>query len=218
MKKKRGSFDSYWRERLKDYPQSPKYEINLQKLKKEFDKALPKEKLEKKLVFVFMGIPGSGKSAIAQIIRKIHPSVILRADWIFFERLRDQIKDDYYKAYAYQEDLARQYLKEGYSVIMDDNNRTVKNRTEVYKWAREHGAERVLIKIDVDLETAVDRVTLKGGENQTREEKLASLKAFESQMEKPTSEEEKSVKIIRIDGKKALEKIRTQVEEKIRKL
>ena len=218
MQKKRTSFDSFWRERLKDYPQSQEYETNLQKLKQEFDKTLPKEKPERKLAFVFMGIPGSGKSTIAQIIRKIHSSIILRADWIFFEKLNEQIKDDYYKAYSYQEELARKYLNEGYSVIMDDNNRTVKNRTEVYKWARESGAEPVLIKIDVDLETAVDRVTLKGGKTQTRKEKLVGLKEFASQTKPPTPKEAKSIQIIKINGNESLEKIKNQLERKIKNL
>lgn len=209
-------FDSLWRERLKSYSQSPKFKENLQRLRREIDRTLPKEKPERKLVFVFIGIPGSGKGAVAQIIRKIHPSVILRSDWIFFEKLKDQIGNDYYKAYAYQEELARSYLREGYSVIMDSNNRTVKNRTEVYKWARECGAEPVLIKIDVNLETAVDRLTIKGGEAKTRKEKLDGLKAFRSQMEEPTPEEEKSVKIIRIDGEKPLKEITVQLEKEIR--
>lgn len=211
-----GEFDSDWRERLKDYPRSPEYKSNLQLLKKEVDQTLPKEKPREKLVFVFMGIPGSGKSAVAQIIRKIHPSIILRSDWIFFEKLRDQIKDDYYKAYVYQEDLAQQYLKKGYSVIMDSNNRTVKNRTEVYKWTREYGAEPVLIVTDTDLETAAKRVSLKGKEIKTKEEIVKGLSAFQSQMEEPTQEEEKSVKIIRINGSKSLGKITAQLEKEIR--
>lgn len=212
-------FDSWWRDRLKDYPLSPKYEKNLHSLKKEIDKTFPEEKPEKRVVFVFMGIPGVGKSAIAQIIKEsIHPSVILRSDWIFFEKLKDQIKDDYYKAYVYQEDLAQRYLQEGYSVIMDDNNRTAKNRTEVYKWTQANGATPVLIIIDVDLETAAERVTLKGGETKTREEKIATLKVFQSQIEEPTPEEEKLVKIIRIDGSKPLKEITEQLKRKIESL
>lgn len=216
--KRSNKFDSWWRERLKDYLQSPEYEINLQRLKQEFDQTLPQEKPKRKIAFVFTGIPGSGKSSLAQIIKKIHPSIILRADWIFFEKLKDQIENDYYKAYVYQEDLARRYLKNSYSVIMDDNNRTVKNRTEVYKWARKCGAESILIKINVDLDTAVDRLALKGGEIETRKEKLVGLKDFASQIEEPTPEEEKSVKIIRIDGRKPLEEIKLHLKREIKRL
>lgn len=209
-------FDSWWRERLKDYPQSPEYENNLRLLKKEIDQTLPQEKPEKKLVFIFMGMPGSGKSAQAEIIKGLHPSVILRSDWIFFEKLKDQIEEDYYKAYFYQEDLARRCLKEGYSVIMDDNNRTTKNRTEVYQWAREHGAEPILIVIKVDPEVAADRVTSKGKEIKTREEILEGLRAFRSQMEAPVPEEK--VRIIRVNGNLPLEKIKTQLEREIGRL
>lgn len=207
-------FDSDWRERLKDYPHSSEYKENLQLLKREIDQTLPQEKPSKKLVFVFMGIPGSGKSTIAQLIkRSIHPSVIIRSDWIFFEKLRDQIADDYYKAYVYQEDLARRYLKEGYSVVMDDNNRTVRNRTEVYRWAEASNAQPVLLCIDVDVETAARRESIKGEEKVTKEERIAALTAFQSQVEIPNSTEK--VKLIKIDGRASLEQITTQIKEEI---
>jgi predicted kinase len=202
-------FDSWWRERLKDYSQSPEYKSNFLLLKKEIDQILPSKKPEKKIVFVFMGRPGSGKSALAQIVNEFHPSVILRSDWIFFEKLKDQIEDDYYKAYFYQEALARHCLEEGYSVIMDDNNRTVKNRTEVYQWAREKGAEPILIVIEVDPKIATERVTLKGKEIKTKEEILTGLRTFASQMEAPNQTEK--IKVIRVDGNLSLEKIKPRL-------
>jgi len=206
------SFDSNWRKRLKDYPQSLEYQKNLNLLKEEIDKTLPKTKPKKKLVFVFMGIPGSGKSTIAQIIKEsIHPSVILHSDWIFFEKLKNQIEDDYYKAYVYQEELARQYLKDDYSVIMDENNRTVKNRSEIYKWAKQYGAQPILVKIDVYLRKAAERLTLKGKEIKTKVEIIEGLKTFASQTEEPTIRE--GVKIIKINGNKKISEIIKQLKK-----
>jgi len=213
------NFDDNWRERLRDYQQTKEYKENFQRLKGEINETLPKEKPEKKLLFVFMGIPGSGKSTIAQIIKEsIHPSVTLRSDWIFFQKLKDQMGNDYYKAYAYQEGLAKRYLSEGYSVIMDDNNRTVKNRNEVYKWAIANGATPILIKIDVDLEIAAGRVTLKGKETKTKEEILEDLKEPQSQIEKPTKEETKLVKIIKIDGNKSINEIKIKLTNEIKNI
>ena len=49
-------------------------------------------------------------------------------------------------------------------------------------------------------------------------ENLEGLKAFQSEMEEPTSEEEKSVKIIRIDGRKPLDEIAAQLKKEIKNL
>ena len=208
-------FDSDWHERLADYTTTPEFADNLTMLKQELDHHIPKDKPVHKKLFTFMGVPGSGKSTIAEIITKVHQAIILRGDWVFFEKLRDQIGEDYYKAYVYIEELAKFYLREGYSVILEGNNRTVRNRYEAYKLAKSFGAEAILINIEVDLETAADRVTLKGKEQRTREDKLQGLKVFQSQMEYPTKMEASEAHIVTINGNQSLEKIRRQLQQEI---
>jgi predicted kinase len=206
MEREKNLFDSNWRERLNNYRLTPEFRKNFKLLKEELDKSLPKEKPERKLVFVFKGIPGSGKTTIAKIIKEnLYPSVILQSDWIFFEKLRKQIGNDYYKAYVYQEELAKNYLQDGYSVIMDDNSQTVKNRQEIYKIAKLNGAKPILININVDLKRAANRVTLKGKENKTEKEIIESLKIFKKRTE-VISEKEK-VNIMEINGNKTLSEI-----------
>ena len=147
--KEREKFDDHWRQRLADYPQSSDYQVNRQLLKSEIDQSLPFKKPKRKILFLFCGIPGAGKSTLAKFIKQIHPSVVLSSCWIFFDRLKSRLENDYYQAYVYQEDLAQDYLGQGYSVIMDDNNRTVKNRTTVYRWAQKLEAQPILINIEI---------------------------------------------------------------------
>lgn len=207
-------FDDSWRERLDSYKKTEEFRSNIEVLKSELDQDLPPKKPEQKIVFIFTGIPGSGKSTIAEIIaQKLYPSIILKPDWIFFEKLKGQIHDDYYKAYLYQEELAKLYLDEGYSVVMDDNNRTIKNREEVYKLARNNGAEPILINIKVDLNIALKRVTQKGGEKKSEKEKLKNLEMFKNQTKIPTYDE--SAMIMEIDGNDSLASIEDQLRQNL---
>ncbi len=208
---KKNIFDIHWQKRLKNYPQSPEFKKNLLLLKKEIDQRLPQQKPIPKIIFLFMGIPGAGKSTLAKIISRLYPSVILSSDWIFFQKLKKQIKDDYYKAYVYMERLMEIYTQDGHSIIIDGNNRIASIRRKTYKWAKKHNAYPVLIKIKAMPEDTVGRVTLKGGERQTRKEKLKGLRAFQSQMEQPSLQEEKEVKIININGLQPIAKIKKQL-------
>lgn len=215
---KKEGFDLNWKERLKNYPKTAEFKKNLKLLKQEINKRAPNKKPKKKYLFTLMGIPGSGKSTISEIVKSLHPAIIIGSDWIFFKKLRSSISGDYYKAYVYQEFLTRNYLQKGYSVVLDANNRYQKTRSMVYQLARKYKAKPILIKINIDLDTAVDRVTLKGGEKQARKEKLKGLKSFASQTEELTNQEKKDIHIINIDGRESIKKIKARLKREFKKL
>ncbi len=217
-KKQQEQFDNAWRERLKAYAQSPEFTRNLAKLKNILQPTLPQQKPPLQLVVIFCGVPGSGKTTLAKFIAKIHPSVTLRSDAIYFHWLRHLIKDDYYKAYVYQEVLARFYLQQGYSVILDDNNRTIRNRQAVYQLAQALNAKPVVIRIKVPPKIAARRVTLKGREKWNAAQKLASILHFQSQIEEITSEERRITQVIEIDGRLPLREIKHQLKEEFAKI
>jgi predicted kinase len=207
-------YDSHWRQRLTDYEQTAEFKDNLEKLSAKLDANLPGKKPDKKLVILFTAMAGSGKSTLAKIIgEKVYPSVVLASDWIFFTELRDQIEDDYYKAYAYQEALARKYLKSSYSVVFDDNNPTALNRFEVAKLATGLGAQPIVVLIDIDVKTAAGRQTLKGGETISMADKIKGLKFSSSLIEPLTKEEQSRLKVIRVNGKLPLKEIQLQLEQ-----
>ncbi len=216
--KRQNKFDDFWRERLKAYAQSPEFTHNLTKLKNIFWPTLPQQKPPLRLVVIFCGVPGSGKTTLAKFIAKLHPSIILRADMIYFRWLRHSIKDDYYKAYVYQEALAKFYLQQGYSVILDSNNRTTKNRQAVYQLAQTFNAQPIVIRIKVPPEIAAGRVILKGREKQSFSEKLTGILHFQSQIEEITNKEKRIAQVIEIDGQLPLRNIKHQLKEEFARL
>jgi predicted kinase len=214
-----GEFDSNWRERLSWYKETDEYKDTLNILMEEFKSKISevdqKSKQKNKYLVIFMGIPGSGKSTIAELITELIPSVILRSDYFYFDRLNDLIAGDYYKAYVYKEGLAGEFLKEGTNVILDDNNRTVKNRRGAYDLAEKFDAIPVFINIKVDVEIAAKRRTMKGGETIPWEQNVEAVRRFEAQLEFPTIEEKEIAQIIEVNGSEPLETIKETLKREL---
>lgn len=205
------AFDDTWRERLGNYRHTKKFKKNLKKLNELIEPPKsPRTKSVKKLLILFMGIPGSGKSTISKIVNEKCPCVILQSDAIYFTVLRDQIWDDYYKAYVYTEELAKKFLGKGYSVIIDDNCRTLYNRSKYYELAKNHDAKPVLINIAISTEIGVKREIVKGNQ-QPRSERIRSLNIAQKQLQQPTEKESQAIKIINVDGEDPLKNIKKEV-------
>lgn len=177
------AFEDNWQERLKDYPKTAEFKKYYGLLKKELDRQIkaPKGLRRPKApaVFTFMGIPGSGKSTLSEMVHKLTGAVILRSDWIYFQKLINVIEGDYYKAYTYEFALAKYYLANDHSIIVDGNARTKATRTmllDLAKWAK---VPMFLLKINSDIDTAAKRVTLKGDGENVYEENVKRLKVFQ---------------------------------------
>ncbi|MBU0649975.1 ATP-binding protein [Patescibacteria group bacterium] len=210
-----GEYENNWWVRLAKYRATPEYQQTLKELEKELSADLARPTKSHKYLILFMGLPGSGKSTIAEEIKKFIPCVILRSDWIYFKRLREELEGDYYKAYCYVEDLARTFSKKGYTVILDENSRTKILRNHYYEVAAECKATPIFINISVDFETALDREILKGGEKKVREVRVRALKNFAAQMEPPIKEERKKVTVINVDGNQPISKIMPDIKRKL---
>lgn len=210
-----GSFDNFWRDRLKEYPQTTEFQGLFEQLKSELK--TPEMKLSRSVVVSLIGIPGSGKSTFSTLLKEFIPALHLRSDVIGLARLPERPDYDYYKAYVIQEALARHYLSQGYSVIMDDNNRTRYNREQVYKLAQSYGAQNVLFRLTLPFDLAVIRTQRRdkeeGRELQSDAQMRTNLRIFQNQIEEPTPEELNEFQVLYkvIDISKSRSELRSEL-------
>lgn len=211
------SFDNYWRERLKDYPQTAEFQRLFEELKSELK--IPDRRLARPVAVSLIGIPGSGKSTFSTLLKEFIPALHLRSDVIGLQRLPKGPDYDYYKAYVIQEALARHYLTQGYSVIMDDNNRTRYNREQTYKLAQSYGAQNILFRLTLPFDLAVIRTQRRdkkeGRELQSDAQMRTHLRIFQNQIEELGEDELKQFQILykTINTGKSLSEIRKELKE-----
>lgn len=211
---KPSSFDNFWRERLKEYSKSGEFQRLFEELKGELK--TPERKLPRLVVVSLIGIPGSGKSTFSTLLQEFIPALHLRSDVIGLIRLPKGPDYDYYKAYVIQEALAHYYLARKYSVIMDDNNRTLYNREQAYRLAQNYDAHNLLFRLSLPFELAVTRTQSRDlGEGREtiippREQVANNLLMFQAQIEEPEPEELKKFDVFyrEVDTSKSLDEIR----------
>lgn len=186
-------FDDKWRERLHEYPKTAEYQRLLQEYKTSL--IIPERKLVRPLAASFLGVSGIGKTSVARMLQEFIPAIHLQPDVIGLQSLLNVPQYDYYKAYVIIENLADQFLADGYSVIFDDNNPTRSNREEVYRLAKRNNAHPLLFELILPFEEAVQRAAARDisekrvSANMDIEARRRSIAVFQSQIEKPTREE-----------------------------
>ncbi len=212
---KPSTFDNFWEQRLSSYPGTQEFQEIYRQMLEELP--LPERKLETPAVVSLIGIPGAGKSTFSKLLQEYVPAVHLRSDLIGFLKIPKGPTYDYYKAYVIKHALARHYLEQGYSVIMDDNNRTLYNRERVYRMGQRYGARNILFFLHISIDLALPRVQRRDMEEnrglrfyQTREK----LVLFQNQIEPPTPEEIEEWDLLyqEIDASMSLEEIRKVLE------
>lgn len=215
MTKERKGFDTNWSKRLADYSKSNEFQQYFLELKEKLEQRTPEQKHGKQKVFLFIGVPGTGKSKIAEIVNDVHPSVIISTDWIFFDELRDVIGDDYYKAYVYRRELAKHFLDQGYSIVLDSNLRKERDREKIYQIAQQYKADSVLINLECPLDVAAQRQTLKGGENRTLKEKKQGLERALKEIQPPTRHDHQKAKVIPLNSDQSMKKLSMILQEQL---
>lgn len=204
-------FDNFWEERLKNYPKTSEFKKIYNEILDEIP--LPEKKLETPIVISMIGIPGTGKTTFSKLLREFIPVVHLRSDTIAFIKLPKGPDFDYYKTYVIKHALARHYLSQDFSVIMDDNNRTKYNRERVYKMAKHYGAKNILFFLHLPLKDALRRAKKRDSEegriSEFHQTKNALL-TFQNQIENPTSEEiaKWDILYLDIDMKRSISELR----------
>lgn len=172
------------------------------KIKKSIE--LPERKAEPRKLFLFFGLPGSGKSKLAAELYQQNKkeSIYLAADQIALEYHLDQ-SDNYHWTFEIFNELIEYYLKSGYSVIADANLDKYQIRKEYYQLAEKCGAELKLFYLKTNLAEIKKRQQQR---NQLAEDELRSaglyshnqeeIKNYLEELEPPRASE----KVYLIDG------------------
>ncbi len=214
-----------WRSKLQTYPKEfdVEYQKNLLFLKREMGLNNLKEvENSHKKIILFVGIPGAGKTTLAQMIEKSVPNTILlrghdivdalnlfgksKID-VYKKRLNDagfRNPDPWYLSYLYQDTLTRDCLQLGYNVVFDDHMRTRVNRLGYMRLAKQSGAEIYFIQINAPLSTFLKR---EEGKNNMKKVKFLANFIFQSQ-DMNGAEKKQYDKVIQIDGTSSLKEIK----------
>ncbi len=124
---------------------------------------------------MFVGIPGAGKTTLANSVsRKMSNTILLRgADIVdaldlygdenvgchrtVLEEMGFENPDPWYISYHYQETLTGELLDLGYNVVFDDHIRTRENRQGYFELANRFDARTIFVQINAPFKTYFER-------------------------------------------------------------
>lgn len=99
------------------------------------------------VLLLLVGLPGTGKSYFAEAVRARHPVEVIRTDQVrktLFERPTYEPRESG-MVYLTCNQLVRDLLAEGHSVIFDGTNTSDSGRQRVYQVAEETGARLLVV-------------------------------------------------------------------------
>lgn len=159
--------------------------------------------MTKPYLFLMMGMPGSGKSFVAEWLSpKLH-AVHLRSDdmrlAMFGEPRLELHRNPAYRKQLYgaMDYAARQPLAAGHSVIYDANLNWRRSRARLRRMAEQYNATAVIIFLEMDTETAHQRVIERANHGGHPNFELSYVERMANNIEPPTADEP----TITLDGK-----------------
>jgi len=169
----------------------------------EIDKALSTVKFGKKSanpkVIILMGLPGSGKSLVANYLNEKYGFTILSGENISNVLSENDQNTDYVLVYKTLRQIASKLINENYSLVIDGTNLRFLFRKQIYDDVCQD-TDHLLIYLTVNQETALKRIASRG-ENRSNLQNIKSycseetFKNFQSQLEEPeTSEPHRKIK------------------------
>lgn len=144
-------------------------------------------------VIILMGLPGSGKSYVADYLNNKYGFTILSGENISNTLFKNDQNTDYTLVYKTLRQLAKKLLKENYSIVIDGTNLKYSFRKQIYDEVCQN-TKPILIYLLVDDKTALERIN-KRGEDRSDKKKIKSycsqetFNKFKEQIETPKSEE-----------------------------
>lgn len=112
------------------------------------------------VLFVMVGLPGSGKSYFADKLIKIIPATVLQSDFIRKTLLKKPAytQREHNRVFKAIHALTRDLLVSNNNVLIDATNLNRKYRRPLYQMAAETGARMVVFYLDTPREIARERI------------------------------------------------------------
>jgi predicted kinase len=118
--------------------------------------------MQKPILYMMLGIPGSGKTSVSEYIADITKAVHISSDQFrkhMFDNPENITETEHDQIYSMLDYIATQILKSGKSVIYDANLNQYVHRQEKYAICARTGAAPKLIWVKTDKEIARLRAT-----------------------------------------------------------
>lgn len=126
--------------------------MNYDDIKKAVEQKIerPKETFSMPTLFIFFGVPGSGKTTVAKELSGRVPSVYISSDDVALTHQLDH-SEQYHWTFNILNGLINKYLSLGYNVIADSNSDKYSIRKELYDIATNHDACVVCFWVQTDM-------------------------------------------------------------------
>jgi predicted kinase len=154
----------------------------------------------KPILYMMLGIPGSGKTSVSEHIADITKAVHISSDQFrkhMFDNPENISETEHDQIYSMLDYIAEQILKSGKSVIYDANLNRYIHRQEKYTICDKTGAKPQLVWVKTDEEIARKRATEDAdkhpGHRPFGNMRSETFKRLAAQMEEPRKDEEAAI-------------------------
>lgn len=152
---------------------------------------------KKPILYMMLGIPGSGKTSVSEHIADATKAVHISSDQFrkhMFDNPENITEVEHDQIYSMLDYIAEQILKSGKSVIYDANLNRYIHRHEKYAICDKIGAKPQLVWVETDEEIARKRATEQADKHPQHRPfgnmRPETFKRLAAQMEEPRADEE----------------------------
>jgi len=144
-------------------------------------------KLRKKYLIMFCGLPGSGKTFIADILEDTSYFIKISSDDIKNLLRSKKIKFTLSDIFFIQHKIIVDLLREGFSVISDSNSDQVSYRNKLKAIARKNNAKPLVISLPVNMDLSIKRYIKKRNLKSTKKinSAIKMIKDYSIDLSKP---------------------------------
>lgn len=132
--------------------------IKLQLTKKYIRKAESLTKQSVPLFFIFVGIPGSGKTTYAHFLEKHMPAVRVATDDIKLYYIKSKTRYTIPQLFQSQKDVFGEIAMYNVNIISDSNSATNRFRQKLKVFAKNHGYVPIVVYCSADVSSIKERI------------------------------------------------------------